>query len=113
VLLFTLICITEGPLGTYKLFASVYGGKSDEDININVHNEHTLIELKMVSLYNSMLELFKDNGHCDVMYSAYMGDAMCQIGCEEWLINMVGTVLENIMFWCQLFGQGSYQRKGD
>jgi hypothetical protein len=47
----------------------------------------------MVSLYNFMLESFKHKGHCVVMDSAYMGDAMCQVGQqEEWKINMVGTV---------------------
>jgi hypothetical protein len=56
----------------------VYGGKGDEDIN--VHNEHTATKLKMVSLYDLMLDPFKGGGHCDVMDSAYMGDAMCQVG---------------------------------
>jgi hypothetical protein len=51
------VCVTNGPLSTYKLFARVYGGKSDEDIN--VHNEHTATKLKMVSLYNLMLHPFK------------------------------------------------------
>ena len=45
----------------------------------------------MVSLYNFMLESFKHKGHCVVMDSAYMGDAMCQVGREVWGINMVGT----------------------
>jgi hypothetical protein len=84
------VCVTEGPLRTYKLFARVYGGKNDEDIN--VHNEFTATKLKMVSLYDFMLAPFKYNGHCVVMDSAYMGDAMCQVGREEWFINMVGTV---------------------
>jgi hypothetical protein len=83
-------CITNGPLHTYKLFARVYGGKSDQDINI--HNEHTATKLKMVSLYNLMLHPFKHRGHCVVMDSAYMGDAMCQVGQAEWGMNMVGTV---------------------
>ena len=47
---------------------------------------------KMVSLYNLMLHPFKNRGHCVVMDSAYMGDAMCQVGRAEWGINMVGTV---------------------
>jgi hypothetical protein len=57
-----------------------------------VHNEFTATKLKMVSLYDFMLAPFKYNGHCVVMDSAYMGDAMCQVGREEWFINMVGTV---------------------
>jgi hypothetical protein len=76
------VCVTEGPLSTYKLFARVYGGKSDKDIN--VHNPHTVTRLKMVSLYGLMLDPFKHKGHCVVMDSAYMGDAMCQVGYEEW-----------------------------
>jgi hypothetical protein len=65
----------------------VYGGKGDEDIN--VHNEYTATKLKMVSLYNFMLESFKHKGHCVVMDSAYMGDTMCQVGREEWEINRI------------------------
>jgi hypothetical protein len=83
------VCITNGPLSTYKLFARVYGGKSDQDIN--KHNKNTVTKLRMVSLYDFMLELFKHKGHCIVMDSAYMGDAMCQVGREEWGMNMVGT----------------------
>jgi hypothetical protein len=66
----------------FKLFARVYGGKSDQDIN--VHNEHTATKLKVVSLYNLMLHPFKHRGYCVVMDSAYMGDAMCQVGQAEW-----------------------------
>jgi hypothetical protein len=84
------VCVTEGPISTYKLFARVYGGKSDEDIN--VHNPHTVTKLKMIHLYDLMLDPLKHKGHCVVMDSAYMGDAMCQVGYEEWDINMVGTV---------------------
>jgi hypothetical protein len=84
------VCITNGPLSTYKLFARVYGGKSDQDIN--VHNEHTATKLKIVSLYNLMLHPFKHKGHCVVMDSAYVGDAMCQVSRAEWGMNMVGTV---------------------
>jgi hypothetical protein len=85
------VCTTNnGPLSTYKLFARVYGGKGNEDINM--HNEHTATKLKMVSLYDLMLDPFKHVGHCVVMNSAYMGDAMCQVGRAEWGIHMVGTV---------------------
>jgi hypothetical protein len=51
----------------------------------------------MVSLYNFMLESFKHKGRCVVMDSAYMGDAICQVGLEEWGINMVGTCQTD---WC-------------
>ncbi|OEU05936.1 hypothetical protein FRACYDRAFT_257320 [Fragilariopsis cylindrus CCMP1102] len=71
------VCITQGPLSSYKLYARVYGGKDDQDMN--------------VSLYDFMLESFKHKGHCVVMDSAYMSDAMAQIGRNHWGINMVGT----------------------
>jgi hypothetical protein len=34
------VCVTNGPLRTYKLFARTYGGKGDEDINR--HHKHTV-----------------------------------------------------------------------
>jgi hypothetical protein len=73
----------------------VYGGKYDEDIDR--HNINTVTKLKMVSLYDFMLDPFKHNGHCVVMDSAYMSGAMCQVGREEWKINMVGTCQTD---WC-------------
>ncbi|OEU07069.1 hypothetical protein FRACYDRAFT_252180 [Fragilariopsis cylindrus CCMP1102] len=85
------VCITTGPLSTFKLFARVYGGQFDEDIpEINDYGKY-----KMISLYDLMLDPFKHKGHCVVMDSAYMSDAMCQVGREEWKINMVGTCQTN------------------
>jgi hypothetical protein len=83
------VYVTDGSLSAYKLFARTYGGKGDEDINR--HNKHTVTELKMVSLYDFMLDPFKNNGHCVVMDFAYMSDARCQVGREEWKISMFGT----------------------
>ena len=80
------LCITEGPLRSYKLFARAYGGKEDQDMD--VHNPHTETKLKMVSLYDLMLHPFKHRGQCVVMDSVYMGDAMAQVGREVWDINM-------------------------
>jgi hypothetical protein len=71
------------------VFARVYGGKYDEDIDR--HNTNTVTKLKMVSLYDFVLDPFKHNGHCVVIDLAYMSDAMCQVEREEWKINMVGT----------------------
>ena len=50
---------------------------------------------KWVNMYDLMLGLFKGAGWCVTMDSAYMGDIMAQVGCEEWLMNMVGTVMDN------------------
>ena len=72
------------------MFASVYGGKGNEDIN--VHNEHIATKVKIVSLYDLMLDPFKYRGHCVVMDSTYMDDAMRQVGQAEGGINMAGTV---------------------
>ena len=36
------LCVTKGPLRTYKLFVRVYGGKSDEDLNTKHNNTATL-----------------------------------------------------------------------
>jgi hypothetical protein len=54
-------CITKGPLATYKIFARVYGGEGDQD-NINKRNPHTATRLKMVSLFDFMLDSFKGKG---------------------------------------------------
>jgi hypothetical protein len=44
------VCITNGPLHTCKLFARVYVGKSDQDIN--THNEHNGLPLQF-NAYNT------------------------------------------------------------
>ena len=87
------LCITEGYLRSYKLFARMDGGKDDQDMD--VHNPQTATILKMVSLYDIMLDPFKLQGHCVVVDSAYMGNAMAQVGREVWEINMVGMVQLN------------------
>ena len=76
------LCITEGDLCSYKLFARAYGGANDEDMD--KHNPHTVKKLKMVSLYDLTLHPFKHIGYRLVMDSAYMGDAMAQVGREKW-----------------------------
>jgi len=68
-------------------------GKDDQDTD--VHILLTATKLKMVSLYDFMLDTFKNKGHCVVMDSAYMGYDMAQVGREVWDINMVGTVQSN------------------
>ena len=72
------LCITEGRLRSYKLFARTYGGKDDQDMD--VHNPHTATKLEVVLLYDFMRHPFKHNGYCVVVDSAYMGDAMAQVG---------------------------------
>ena len=51
------LCITKGRLRYYKLFARVYDGKDDQDMDN--HNTHTAMKLKMVLLYDLMLHPFK------------------------------------------------------
>jgi hypothetical protein len=57
------LCVTKGPLRTYKLYVRMYGGKTDNDLN-------TASLLKFVSLYSIMLGSFTGRGHCLVMDSA-------------------------------------------
>ena len=55
------LCVTEGPLATYKLFSRVYGGKSDDDLN-NKQQENTSTLQKWINLNNIMLHPFKGKG---------------------------------------------------
>ena len=87
------LCVTHGPLRTYKLFVWTYGGNSDEDLNRRHPNTANL--LKWIALYSVMLKSFKGQGHCLTMDSAYAGDVMLLIGHYEWDINMVGTAQSN------------------
>ena len=88
------LCVTEGDLKTYKLYARVYGGAKDDDLS-NKRHENTSNLQKWINLYNLMLEPFKGKGRGVTMDSAYMGDIMAQIGRYEWNINMVGTAQTN------------------
>ena len=54
-----------------------------------------------------MLDPWKHKGHC---VSAYMGDAMCQVGREEWGMNMVGTV-QSVAGWVRLLSKGNSAKK--
>ena len=87
------LCVTKGPLSSYKLHCRVFGGKTDEDLNRWHENTATL--QKWIVLYNEMLGAFKGKGHCVTMDSAYMGDIMATIGRLEWKVNMVGTAQSN------------------
>ena len=87
------LCVTKGPLATYKLHVRVYGGKSDEDLDQTHHN--TASTQKWVNLYSEMLDAFKGEGHGCTMDSAYMGDIMAQIGRHVWKFNFIGTAQNN------------------
>jgi hypothetical protein len=87
------LCVTRGPMATYKLFVRAFGGKTDSDLAGRHLNCGTT--QKWVNLYNIMLHPFKGRGHNVTMDSAYMGDIMAQIGRYEWMINMVGTTQSN------------------
>ena len=71
------MCITLGPLATYKLHCRVYGSKHNEGLN-HKHYNTTNIQ-KWINLYNKMLEEFKNIGMCIMVDSAYMGDIIGQI----------------------------------
>ena len=88
------LCVTHGPLSTYKVYARVYGGAKDEDLSNTKHANTSNLQ-KWVNLYNLMLSLFKGKGRCVTMDSPYMSDIRAQIGQYEWGINMVGTAQIN------------------
>ena len=104
------ICVTKGPLATYKLFVRVYGGKYDGDLN-NKH-PNTVGLLKFVTLYSIMLSSFFGKGHCLVMDSAYMGGrhgidwAVCLVDQYDWN----STIQSDGRWWN---GEGSHQGEGD
>ena len=87
------LCVTYGPLATYKLVVRAYGGKSDGDL-YHINNNCAMTQ-KWVNLYDIMLEPFKGDGCCITMDSAYMGDIMALVGRNEWVMNMVGTAVNN------------------
>jgi hypothetical protein len=83
------VCVTHGPLRTYKLHCRVYGGKHND--GLNKRHRNTANTQKWVNLYNEMLHDFKGFGVCCTLDSAYMGDILGQIAREEWAMNLVGT----------------------
>ena len=87
------LCVTHGPLATFKLHARVYGGAKDDDLD-GIHTHTTNLQ-KWVNLYDLILKPFKGKGRCVTMDSAYMSDIMAQIGRYEWKLNMVGTAQVN------------------
>jgi hypothetical protein len=81
------LCVIDGPLAMYKLYAQTSGGKTDTDIescHINVP-----ITQKWVNLMLVILDDFKGKGHCTTTDSTYMGYIIAQIGHKEWKLNMV------------------------
>ena len=64
------VCVTDGPLATYKLHAWKFGGKTDEDLQSRHINVATT--QKWVNLMSLLLDDFKGKGHCVTMDSAYI-----------------------------------------
>ena len=87
------VCVTVGHLSTYKLHAHTFGGKMDDDLQ-SLH-ENVVTTQKWVNLMDVILDDFKGKDHCITMDSAYMGEVMAQIGCNEWQLNMIGTSQPN------------------
>ena len=72
------LCVTKGPLASYKVHVLVYGGKSDEDLSQT--STHTGTVQKWVNLLDEMLDAFKNAGQHVTMHLAYMGNIMSQNG---------------------------------
>ena len=87
------LCVTRGPLKTFKIWVRAYSGKTDEDLNCI--NQNTEKMQKWINLYIIMLEPFKGAGKMVTMDSAYMGDIMLLVGHYEWKMNMFGAANEN------------------
>ena len=87
------LAVTRGKLQFYKLYAQMYGGKLDNDLQS--HHSHAAGQQKFVNLFNIMLLSFRGKGHHVTCDSAYMGDIMALIARNLWKINMVGTIQAN------------------
>jgi hypothetical protein len=62
------VCVTDGPLATYKMHARMFGGKTDGDLQS--HHINTIMTQKWVNLMSVLLDDFKGKGHCITMDSA-------------------------------------------
>ena len=87
------VCIAEGELSMYKVFARVYGGKADMELKKT--NDYTKSALVWINLFDKILEPYKGKGHTVVCDSAYMSDALGMIGRVEWKTNIIGTCQSN------------------
>ena len=71
---FHTLCITDGPLVIYKLFARACGGKSDS--SLDHMNDNTITKQKCINLCDIMIDSFKGARQCVKMDLAYMGNVM-------------------------------------
>jgi len=86
-------CVREGELESYKVWARWYGGAADTELK--TVNEHTSTALVWINLFDRFLEPYKGEGHHVVCDSAYMSDALANIGRVEWQTNIIGTCQTN------------------
>ena len=68
------MCVTYGPLRSFKLHVCTYGGKSDEDLSQTTL--YTGTTQKFINFLDKFLEDFKGKGHHVTMDSAYMSDTL-------------------------------------
>jgi hypothetical protein len=86
------MCVTFGPLATYKLHVRAYGGREDEEMNKKTKNvEGGKSKQKFINLLETFFADFMGRGHIATMDSAYMGELAAQVGREVWKLNMIGT----------------------
>jgi hypothetical protein len=85
------MCVTFGPLASFKLHVRVYGGRKDEDMNKRSPNVAGKSVQKFINLLEAFFSDFMGRGHIATMDSAYMGELAAQVGREVWKLNMVGT----------------------
>ena len=87
------MCVTDGPLSSFKVHVRTYGGATDEGLNHTT--SYTGSTQKFINLLQIFLQDFMGRGHYVTMDSAYMGDLMAQIGREIWKCNLLGTCQSN------------------
>jgi hypothetical protein len=85
------MCVTFGPLASFKLHVRVYGGREDEDMNKQNLNVAGSGNQKFINLLETFFADFMGRGHMATMDSAYMGELAALVGRQVWKLNMVGT----------------------
>ena len=65
------LAIMRGKLQFYKLYAQTYGGKHDNDLQLQGCHSHTTGQQKFVNLFDIMLSSFQGKGHHITCDSAY------------------------------------------
>ena len=86
------LCLTKGPLATFKLHARVYGGVKDDDLD-DIHNNTSNLQ-KQVNLYNLIFESFKGKDRCMTIDMRVTLWHRLDVT-NKWHMNRIGTAKVN------------------